>query len=128
MVHCPAFSICYFRLRKKWCLQNFCWINKWLMLETFDKSVFKSMTLPNNLVLICKFKAIILCSVHSTWLVKHVISAKMQFVKTLTRIVIHKSRVAKSNSVFFKKRFFVMEKSCLRALNITIPTITIWFC
>ena len=38
---------------------------KWMMLEIVDKNVFKIMTLPNNLVLICNFKTIILCSVHS---------------------------------------------------------------
>ena len=39
---------------------------KWMILSIIvDKNVFKIMTLPNNLVLICNFKTIILCSVHS---------------------------------------------------------------
>ena len=43
------------------------------------------------------FKTIILCSVHSIWFVKYVFSAKIWFVKTLTRIVKYESRVVKSN-------------------------------
>ena len=36
------------------------------MLEIVDKTVFEIMTMSNNLVLVADFKAIILCSVHST--------------------------------------------------------------
>ena len=47
------------------------------------------------------FKAIILCSVDSSWFVKYVFPAKIEFVKTSTRIVRYASRVVKSNPVSF---------------------------
>ena len=97
MVYCPAFSICYFWLRNKWCFQNFCLIKKWLMLEIGDKSFLKLWHRQIIWYLFASFKDIILCSVHSIWFVKCVFSAQIRFVKTLTRIVKHESRVAKSN-------------------------------
>ena len=54
MVNCLVFAICYFRLHRKWCLQNFCLIKKRIVLEIVDKNAFDIMTLPNNLVLICR--------------------------------------------------------------------------
>ena len=42
--------------RKKWCLQHFCLIKKWMMLKIVDKSVLKIIALPNNLVLVCRFQ------------------------------------------------------------------------
>ena len=95
MVNCLVFSICYFWLHKIWCLQKFCLIKKWVVLEIFDKSVSKIMTLPNNLVLICRFQAIILHSVHSIWFVKYKFSAKLWFMKTSTRILKFESWVIK---------------------------------
>ena len=56
MVNCLLFSNCYFWLHKKWYLQNFCLMKKWMMLEIVDTSVSKIMTLPNNLVLTCRFQ------------------------------------------------------------------------
>ena len=47
--------------------------------------------------LFADFKTAILCSVHSIWFVKYVLSAKVLFVKTSTRIVKCESRVVKSN-------------------------------
>ena len=40
---------------KKWCLQNFYWIKKLMMLDIVDKNAFETMTLLDNLVLICRF-------------------------------------------------------------------------
>ena len=45
---------------------------------------------------------IILCSPHSLWLKEYVFSAKIWFVKTLSRIVKHESGVVKSNPVLSK--------------------------
>ena len=56
MAKCLIFSVCYFWLFKKWCLQNFCLIKKWMMLEVVDKSAFEAITLPDNLVLVCRFQ------------------------------------------------------------------------
>ena len=60
---CLVFSIHYFWLRKK-CLQNFCLIKKWMMLEIVDKCAFEAMKLPDNLVLICRSQGpnLVLCS------------------------------------------------------------------
>ena len=71
MVNCLVFSICCFRLCKKMMFTKLS-LNKkkWMMLEIVDKNVFKIMALPNNFVLICSFKTIILCSVHSIRFVK----------------------------------------------------------
>ena len=44
------------------------------------------------------FKTIILCSPCSVWFVKYVLSAKIWFVKTSTRIVTYESWVVKLNS------------------------------
>ena len=52
IVNCLVLAICHFKLRKKWCLQNFYSIKKWMMLEIVDKNASKIMTLPSNLVLI----------------------------------------------------------------------------
>ena len=96
-LNCLVFSICYFWLRKKWCLQNFCLIKKWMMLEIVNKSVFEAINCHIIWYLFAGFKAVILCSVHSTWLMKYVFSAKIPLVKTSTRIVKYESRVVKSN-------------------------------
>ena len=66
MVDCLIFSVCYFWFRKKWCLQNFCLINKWMMLEIVDKSAFEAMTMPDNLILICRFRGcnLVFCSLY----------------------------------------------------------------
>ena len=61
-----VFSNCYFRLCENWYLQNFCLIKNWMMLEIVDKSVYKIMTLSNNLVFICRFQGhnLVFCSLH----------------------------------------------------------------
>ena len=46
-------------------------------------------------------KTIILCSVHSTWFVKYLFSAKLWFVKTSTRIVKYESRDVNRTLVVF---------------------------
>ena len=92
MVNCLLFAICYFRPPEKWWwLQNFCSIKKWMMLAIVDGNVFKVLTLSNNLVIIC-----VLLTLHDLWKMC-VFSAKIWFVKTLTRIVKYESRVIKSN-------------------------------
>ena len=100
---CLVFSIRYFRVRKRWCLQNVCLIKEWMMVEIVDKNVFEIMALSNNLLFICKFKTIILYSVYSAWSVKCVFSAKKWFVITSTRIVKYELRVAKSNPIWIVK-------------------------
>ena len=55
---CLIFAVCYFQLRKK-CLQNFCSIEKWMMLEIIDENFLKIITLLNNLVLICRFATLL---------------------------------------------------------------------
>ena len=67
------------------------------MLEIVDKSAFEAMTLPDNLVLICRFQGRnhVFCSLYTVR--EHVFSAKILFVKTSTRIVKYESRVVKSN-------------------------------
>ena len=97
MVNCLIFADCYFQLCRK-SLQNFHPIKKCMMLVIIDKNIFKAIALPNNLLIFACFKAIIiLCSVHSIWFVKLVFSAKIWFVKTLTRIMRYQSQVAKLN-------------------------------
>ena len=70
MINCLLFAVCYSRQHKNWCLQNFYSTKKWV-LEIADKHVFKSMTIPNSLVLIWRFY---LCFIHSTWLEKYLFS------------------------------------------------------
>ena len=83
MVSHLVLAICHFQLHKKWCLQNFYSIKKWVMLEINDNS-FGTMTTPDNLVFIWRY---FLCSVHSMWFVKCVSFAKIWFVKISARIV-----------------------------------------
>ena len=59
--------------------------------------MFTKLLLDKEMYLFASFKGIVLCSVHSIWFGKYEFSAKIQFVKTLTRIVKHESRVFKSN-------------------------------
>ena len=66
---------------KKRFLQNFCLIKKLMMLEIINNNVFEIITLPNNLIRICRLKIVILCSVFSVWFVKYLFSAKMWFLK-----------------------------------------------
>ena len=70
MVNCLVFAVCYFWLCKKMMLTK-------PLLAIVDKIVFKVMTLPNNLVLICRFEDHILCFVHSARFVKYAFSAKI---------------------------------------------------
>ena len=65
-----------------------------MLLEPVNKNVLRILTLVNNLVLFVAFKTKVLCSVHSIWFVKHVFSAKIQFLKTSIRIVKCESRIA----------------------------------
>ena len=96
MVNCLVFAICYFRSPEKWCLQNFCSTKKWMMLVIVDGNVFKVLTLPNNLVIICgRQESCVLLTLHDSWKMC-VFSAKIWFVKTLTRIVKYESQVIKS--------------------------------
>ena len=96
MVNCLVFAICYFRPPEKWCLQNFCSTKKWMMLVIVDGNVFKVLTLPNNLVIICgRQESCVLLTLHDSWKMC-VFSAKIWFVKTLTRIVKYESQVIKS--------------------------------
>ena len=68
------------------------------MVEIIDKNVFNIMTLPNNLVLVCRFKkTILLCSVHCIQFVKDVFYTKICFMKTSTRIVKYESQVIELN-------------------------------
>ena len=61
-------AICSFWLTKKSCLQNFCLIKKFIMLEIVGRNAFKIMTSW----IIWYFETIILCSVHSFWFMKYV--------------------------------------------------------
>ena len=53
-VELSPLAICHSQIGKKWCLQNFHSVKKWVMLEIVDENASKIMKLPNNLVLICK--------------------------------------------------------------------------
>ena len=116
MTNSLVFLVCYFSSVKN--DTNFCLIKKWVMLEIADMNVFKIMPLLNNLVIICKvfvyiklicagFKTIMLCSVHSFWLVKYEFSAKIWFIKTSTRIVKYESQVIKLNYLAQNVSIFV---------------------
>ena len=57
------------------------------MLVIVDGNVFKVLTLPNNLVIICRRSwSLVLLTLHDSWKM-WVLSAKIWFVKTLTRKV-----------------------------------------
>ena len=99
MVICLVFAFCYFRPPEKWCLQNFCWTKKWMMLVIVNGNVFQVLTLPNNLIIICgRPWPCVLLTLHDSWKMC-VFSAKIWFLKTLTRIVKYESQVIKSNPV-----------------------------
>ena len=95
------FSNLLISVPKKWCLQNFCSIKKWMMLIIVDKSIFKIITWLNNLVLITGFNTRIFCCVHFIWFMNYIFSTKMWFVKTLSWIVKFKSQVVKWNPALF---------------------------
>ena len=83
MVNCPIFWICYFRLGKKWCLQNLHSKKEW------SSTIIFSQLWQCQIIwyLFESFKTIILCSVCSMQFVKYVLPVKIWLVKTLTRIV-----------------------------------------
>ena len=112
MVNCVIFAICYFQLHKKSCLQNFCLIKKWMMLEIVKKNVFRFMILPNNMVLICKI-VIILCFIHSILIMKYVFFAKIWFMKTLTRIVNINHELINQTLLLFLQYLFLKSYSHL---------------
>ena len=97
MVNCLVFAICYFRLSIRRGLKNFCSIEKRIMLVVVDKNVLKLWHYKIIWCLFAGFKTLVLCSVHSTWLIKYVISVKMWFMKTLARMGKYKPRIVKSN-------------------------------
>ena len=88
MVNCPIFWICYFRLGKKWCLQNLHSKKEW------SSTIIFSQLWQCQIIwyLFESFKTIILCSVCSMQFVKYVLPVKIWLVKTLTRIVKYESR------------------------------------
>ena len=99
MVICLVFAICYFRPPEKWCLRNFCSTKKWMMLAIVNGNVFKVLTLPNNLIIICRRPwPCVLLTLHDSSKMC-LFSAKLWFLKTLTRIVKYESEVIKSNPV-----------------------------
>ena len=69
------------------------------MLVIVYGNVFKVLTLPNNLIIICgRPESCVLLTLHDSWKIC-AFSAKIFFVKTLTRIVKYESQVIKSNPV-----------------------------
>ena len=42
MVNILVFAVCFFQHHKKWCLQKFSSIKKWMMPEIVDENVFKN--------------------------------------------------------------------------------------
>ena len=71
----------------KKCLQNFCSIEKWMVLKFIDKNTSEIMTLLNKLVLICRLKDYDLVFFSLCMIRKICFSAKLWFVKSTTRIV-----------------------------------------
>ena len=49
------FAICYFRLCKNDALKTFCQQRDRMLQEIVNKNILKIVTLPNNLVLTCRF-------------------------------------------------------------------------
>ena len=97
MANCLSFSICYFRLGKK-CLQNLYSKIEW----SSTKNFLRLWHCQIIWYLFESFKTIMLCSVRSIRFVKYVLSAKIWFMKTSTRIVKYESRVVRLNSVSVK--------------------------
>ena len=91
------FAVCYLKVRKERCLQNFCSTEKWMMLDIVVKNILKIIAVSNNLVFICRFYNHNLVFIHYLWLVKYAFSTKKWFVKTSCRIMKYKSRVVKMN-------------------------------
>ena len=48
-------AVCYLRVRKEKCLQNFCSTEKWIMLDITVKNIFKIITMSNNSFFIYRF-------------------------------------------------------------------------
>ena len=99
-----CFSNCHFQLCKKWCLQNFYSVKKQMML-------LKLWHCWLIWYLFAGFKTLILCSGHSIWFVKYLLSAKIWFLKTSTRIVKCESQVIKLNLGTHQK-VALYEKIC----------------
>ena len=85
MVNCLVLAICYFRFCKKWSLQNFFSIEKW-MIEIVDEIVFSMWHCRVIWYLFASFKTI-LCSVHSIWFLSIWIFCWNVICENLTRIV-----------------------------------------
>ena len=94
MVNFLIFSVCYFRLGKRWCLQNLYSKKE----RSSTRILLKLWHCQIIWYLFANFKIIILCSVCSIRFVKYVLSTKIWFVKTSTRILKYESWVIKSNS------------------------------
>ena len=73
---------------------------KWMMLETINKNAFEIMTLPNNLVLICRFEDhnLMFCSLYMVCNICFLLKHGSQ--KTSARVVKYESQVVKSNPVW----------------------------
>ena len=58
-----------------------------MILKIVDKNVFKTMAMPNNLILISRFQDnnVVFCSFYM--IRENVFSAKIWFVKTSTRVM-----------------------------------------
>ena len=115
MVNCPIFWICYFRLGKKWCLQNLHSKKEW------SSTIIFSQLWQCQIIwyLFESFKTIILCSVCSMQFVKYVLPVKIWLVKTLTRIVKYESRVVKSNPGQKQMLYFILVKhwQCIKCIG-----------
>ena len=115
MVNCPIFWICYFRLGKKWCLQNLHSKKEW------SSTIIFSQLWQCQIIwyLFESFKTIILCSVCSMQFVKYVLPIKIWLVKTLTRIVKYESRVVKSNPGQKQMLYFILVKhwQCIKCIG-----------
>ena len=101
-----VFSNCYFRLRKKRYLQNFCLLKKWMMLEIFDEKVFKFMALPDSLVHICRFQGhnLVFCSL-----------PMIRGISVFRISVFRCHRVGKQGRVIVK---FLRRKDCQKVLYV----------
>ena len=115
MVNCLVLAICYFRFCKKWSLQNFCSIEKW-MIEIVDKIVFSMWHCRVIWYLFVSFKTI-LCSVHSIWFLSIWIFCWNVICENLTRIVKYESQVVKLHPKFLTDSCNLFQKSIFFKVN-----------
>ena len=111
MLNCLVFGNSYFELHKKWYLQNFCLRKKWIMLEIVEMSASEIMTLPNNLILTCRFldSNPVLSSQYDLWNIHFLLNFRLELWNTNHESLNGEPRFSNCN-LSDPKNFFLIKE------------------